>query len=442
MTQKLRELHEQYGQVVRVGPNEVSTSDWSVYRDIYSGKASTKSKAFYDVIRAGGVHLNIFSMQNKEQHAARRKLENQSYSRQAILQNQSLIAEKANVLVRRLVKTAEDSHSSATADFYDLSGLFSLEVILKCALNRDYGDSPAGDSLTILKAMDGGAISTQLSTALSPIVTRKTGVYFPGFIGHAFRQHNVYEEMTKELLAQFERQHEASPSDTSRFMVAPMLTHTDGFLGRRLTKEEVLEEVMGLTFAGSGTTSTTLTYLVYSLARDATLQDQLREELRAVPESLLELQSLPLLNAIIKETFRMYPTIMSTLPRVLDHPLQVGKHVLPARTIVGMQNYVHHRDSNLFPQPDDFIPERWLETNCDEKRIEDMNAALTPFSLGSRNCIGQNLARAELHLATSKIFKRLRLTLNAQMTDWDMEMEDRFNIAPRGRRLLVDVEVL
>ena len=225
-------------------------------------------------------------------------------------------------------------------------------------------------------------------------------------------------------------------------MVAPMLTHTDGFLGRKLTEEEVLEEVMGLTFAGSGTTSTTLTYLVYSLACDATLQNQLREELRTAPESLLELQNLPLLTAIIKETFRLYPTIMSTLPRVLDYPLQVGKYVLTAQTIVGMQNYVHHRDRTLFLEPDNFIPERWLAANNGDQQIVDMNAALTPFSLGSRNCIGQILARAELYLATSKIFNRLKLSLNPQMTEWDLEMEDRFNIAPKGRRLLVDVEVL
>ena len=427
---------------MRVGPNEISTSDWSVYREIYSGKASTKSKAFYDSIRAGGIHLNIFSMQHKEQHAARRKLENQSYSQQAILQNESLIAEKADVLVRRVVKAARDSHSGTTADFYDLSGLFSLEVILKCALNRDYGDSPAGDSRTILKAMDGAAISTHITTALSPIVTRKTGIYFPGLIGRSFRQHNLYEAMTKELLAQFERQHESSPKESARFMVAAMLTQKDGFLGRKLTEEEVLEEVMGLTFAGSGTTSTTLTYLVYSLARDATLQDRLREELNNTPESLLELQNLPLLTAIIKETFRMYPTIMSTLPRVLDHPLQVGKYALPAQTIIGMQNYVHHRDRTLFPEPDKFIPERWLGLNSGNQQIMAMNAALTPFSLGSRNCIGQNLARAELYLATSKIFRNLNISVNPQMTEWDMEMEDRFNIAPKGRRLLVDVEVL
>ena len=102
-----------------------------------------------------------------------------------------------------------------------------------------------------------------------------------------------------------------------------------------------------------------------------------------------------------------------------------------------MQNYVHHRDPTLFPEPDRFIPERWLDGS-----VGDMNNALTPFSVGSRNCIGQTLAKAELYLAVSKIFRQLRISLNTTMTDWDMVMEDRFNIAPKGRRLLLDIDVL
>ncbi len=99
---------------------------------------------------------------------------------------------------------------------------------------------------------------------------------------------------------------------------------------------------------------------------------------------------------------RLYPTNITTLPRVLDRYLMVGKHVLPTGTFVGMQNYVHHRDAGLFPHPDEFLPDRWLKADT---KVKDMEATLTPFSLGPRSCIGQNLARAELYLATSKIFR-------------------------------------
>ena len=152
------------------------------------------------------------------------------------------------------------------------------------------------------------------------------------------------------------------------------------------------------------------------------------------------MKDLPYLNAAIKETMRLNPTIISTLPRVLDVPLTLPKAgiALPAGTVVGMQNYVHHRDPTVYSDPHSFRPERWLGL----APSSDMEKALTPFSLGSRNCIGQNLARAELLLATSLLFRKLDLQLNEEMKNDDMDMEDRFNIAPRGRKLLLNVREL
>ncbi|KIW97499.1 uncharacterized protein Z519_01083 [Cladophialophora bantiana CBS 173.52] len=190
-------------------------------------------------------------------------------------------------------------------------------------------------------------------------------------------------------------------------MATPMFVNEDPYLGRRLTQPELVEELMSITFAGSGTTPSTLTYLLYAMSKDTVRQECLH---------LNEVKNLPYLNAVLKETFRLYPTIMSTLPRILDRPVNIGDYVLPPDTLVGMQNYVHHRDAELFHRPDEFLPERWLEKNGDASRIKYMESALTPFSLGPRNCIGQNLAKAELYLAVSNIFRKLRLQLNADMT--------------------------
>lgn len=71
-----------------------------------------------------------------------------------------------------------------------------------------------------------------------------------------------------------------------------------------------------------------------------------------------------------------------------------------------------------------------------------MEAALTSFSLEPRNCIGQNLAKAELYLATSKIVQAMKLRVNTEMTDDDMFMEGRGPTVPRGKRCLLDIEPL
>lgn len=227
---------------------------------------------------------------------------------------------------------------------------------------------------------------------------------------------------------------------TERFMATPLLHGEDPFLGRQLSEDEAIEEAMGLAFAGSGTTSSTLLYLFYvlSLPRNRHIQLKLREELQNASSTLAEVKDLPFLNAVIKETMRLYPTIIGTLPRVLDAPLQSDEIELPAGTIIGMQNYVHHRDPSVYAEPNAFNPERWI----DQSPSSDLEKAFTPFSLGSRNCIGQNLARAELLLATSLVFRGLDLSLNKDMKESDMDMEDRFAVSPKGKRLLLDVSQL
>ena len=381
-------------------------------------------------------------MRNKAQHSARRKLQSQPYSQQAILENETLIADNANIMVRRIIKAAQDSPSGNVADVYRFCGLFSLEVILKCAFNRDYGESSNSSSSTLLEAMDASALLLPLDAAFPFLKKYDVGQHVPGFVGQVYRQFDVWVSMMTALVDDFRRQEKALDK-THRFMATPLLVNKDDFLGRFMNEGEIVEEAMGIAFAGSGTTSTTMVYLLYALScPEATdIQDRLREELRVTGDTLNDVKDLPLLNAVIKETFRLYPTIISTLPRVLDVPVALPRAgiVLPKGSVVGMQNYVHHRDADLFPQPDQFLPDRWLKVDF---ATRDMNAALTPFSLGPRNCIGQNLARAELYLATSKIFKSLKLTLDSTMRASDMQMEDRFNIAPKGRRLLLNVELL
>lgn len=382
-----------------------------------------------------GRHDNLFGIRNKEAHKARRKLQNHSYSQQTVLRNEDFIGEKADILVQRIIRAAKESPSGRTSDVFTLNGLFSLEVILKCAFNRSYGDSPDGDSLTLLNMMERSSVAFATCVAL-PFITRKNGHLIPGVIGQAFKQWALWEAVTKGLLDQFIHGEVKEDTDHMRYMATAMVSNTDVYLGRKLTTDEALEELMGLTFAGSGTTSTLLSYLLWCLAKDTRTQDKLREEILGAGTTLNELQHLPLLNAVIKETHRVYPSFMGFLPRTLDHSITIGKYKLPKSITVSMASFVHQRDQDLFFDPDSWWPERW---KFDTK---DMNAALTPFSIGVRNCIGQNLANAELYLATSKIIRKLKLRLSEEMTDLDMEMEDRGPTIPKGRRLLLDIEVL
>ncbi|OAL43686.1 cytochrome P450 [Pyrenochaeta sp. DS3sAY3a] len=430
---KLEELHRQYGNVVRVGPREVSVADWRHIRTIYcNSKTVMKHAAFYSA--ASFVRKNnIFQMTDPMEHAARRKLSSRPYAQQSVTRLDYLIQKKGEDLAHRLISEAATTTKN-TADAYKLCGLFSFETICKAAFAKDFDRNDGDDAaLSVLRAMEGSA-PTMIFDSIFPFL-RSTGLgpKIPGFIGDAYRNLGYWEKQSRSMVDHFL---EKSSSD-DQYLLTPIATGVDSFLDRKLNHEELVEEAMGYMFAGSGTTSSTLTYLLYalSLPENWHIQERLRREINELrTDDISGIRQHPYLNAVIKETFRRYPTIVSTLPRVLLEPLHLHELVLPKGTVVGMQNWMHHRDAAVFPNPDAFQPERWLRSS------DMMEDSLTPFSIGRRNCIGQNLAWEELYLAVGAIMHAgLKFSISPEMEPWEMEIEDRFNIAPRGHRLLLTV---
>ncbi|KAJ6107573.1 cytochrome P450 [Penicillium sp. IBT 18751x] len=435
--QKLHNLHKLYGPVIRLGPNEVSAGSYKDYRPIYNdAKSITKDPSFYSVATFVGKG-NLFQMTNSAEHSSRRRMSAAPYSLQSINSLNVLIRERAENLVKNLVDRASES-TSGTVDAFELCGLYSLEVICQAAFATDISaESQNVRGLKLLDAMDGSA-KTFIFTALMPwLRSAGCGMMLPGHIGECYRKGAYWELELRRMLDHLLKATAEGQSTENNFL-APLLDRQDSFLGRKLTKEELIEEAMGIMFAGSGTTSTTLTYLLYALAceENAEIQTKLRQEVKKLPPNdMLTLRACPYVNSVIKEVFRLFPTIISTLPRVLGSQFQLGGYVLPAGTVVGMQNYVHHRDSAVFDAPDMFNPERWLNST------KEMELSLTPFSVGKRNCIGQNLAWEELYLAVDAIMRSdITLKLGKEMKSWEMDMEDRFNIAPKGRRLMLEIK--
>ncbi|KAI8665714.1 hypothetical protein NCS56_01008300 [Fusarium sp. Ph1] len=440
----LRRLHERYGPIIRVGPNEVSLSDWRMYRRIYTNKQALKDPKFYSPFSFLG-HGNVFSVtsSNAADHSSRRKLQAKTYSQQEIALHASSILQRTDVLIDRLLKSASDSPTN-TANAYDLFGAWGLEIICKLLVDADIPEDPS-QTIHMLEALESSP-PTFFANILFPwLPTFRFKTRLPGILGHAYRAFGEWERLTIGMLKYYQSQ-ERDSGDKRQFGVAPLLEANNKHIGRKYHFREALEEAMGILLAGSGVSGHTFIYLTYALAlpQGRRIQETLREELKGAGDSLPELMALPYLSAVIKETYRVYPAIMSTLPRILGEPLEVtGTDVtLPPGTIVGMQNYVHHRDPVLFTRPDEFIPERWLEGHEMSRGInlDDANAALTPYSVGSRNCMGQTLAKTKLYLAVPRLVRRLDFRLSKEMKPDDMHMKDLWAVQPKGRRLLLDIK--
>jgi hypothetical protein len=99
----------------------------------------------------------------------------------------------------------------------------------------------------------------------------------------------------------------------------------------------------------------------------------------------LTLEKLPYLTAVIKEGLRFSYGVPGRLPRVIETPKATfNGHTVPRGTIVGMSSWMMHRNPIIWPEPDTFSPERWL----DPDKARKLEKYLVAFTKGSRQCIG------------------------------------------------------
>lgn len=369
--QWLYELHKKHGPVVRVAPGEVSVADPAHYRTIYSNpKTSHKDPGFYGAASFTGLD-NIFQMTNREQHAARRKLVAAPYSLQSMHKLEHIVRGKSRLLAGRFLSDAAASRRG-TVDGYELCALFSFELVCAAGFAKDFSDR--GSALSVLRAMETSGPRFIFNAIFPPLKDASWSTKMPGRVGAVYRAHEYWHECSRQMVREYLDRKDSE--DIQDYLLAPFRDRVDGWLGRQLSEAEFVEEAMGIMIAGSGTTSSTLTYFLYAISRPENrhVQDRLREEVMALSGAdLAELRGAPYLNAVIKETMRLYPTIISTLPRKLDQPIYINGMELPPGVLVGMQNYVHHRDPVIFPDPEAFRPERWLESSD----LETMEAAFS-----------------------------------------------------------------
>ncbi|KAI1438862.1 cytochrome P450 [Xylaria sp. CBS 124048] len=173
-----------------------------------------------------------------------------------------------------------------------------------------------------------------------------------------------------------------------------------------LTPGEIYTNAELFMLASTETTSSLLTGTTYYLLKNPDKMKILTGEIRGRFESDEEitfeaLAQLEYLNACIREGLRVYPPIPSAIPREIAE----GGNVTMGKWLLGVTRVsVHHtatyRSSMSFKNPDEFVPERWLG---DPAYKDDIREAHQPFSVGTRNCLGMNMARHEMRLLLSKL---------------------------------------
>ncbi|OOF90885.1 hypothetical protein ASPCADRAFT_10335 [Aspergillus carbonarius ITEM 5010] len=426
--ERIHQAHLQYGPVVRFGPNELSIADPAAVRAIYMSDAFVKEETFY---RAKTIFHedHLFSTRDVRAHRQRRKLFARGYSQAAMMEYEPNISNKIDILLKQWKARSADG----PIDVYPWLHWFAFDVVYHLMFDDDPGQVASGQSHEVIAYLAAWKPTYIYKKEFFPQLDR-WGVYVPGYVGDYFRQVQEWKKYSVNLIKRSRERGTKTP-----FLRAVLNGDEDAFLGRPLTNSELAEECMAGMFAGSGTTANTFLFLLWACLRRPDIVDRLKAELReAFPDPSIipdyrTCSSLPYLQAVISETLRRYPVAISQLPRTAVKDTVVAGVVIRKGTTVGTQNYTTHFNEEAFPNPLEFRPERWLEKENETSRKE----AWTPFSIGSRKCIGINLAQMELSKLVATFFRRFDGTVDDSIDDDAMRMYDTFTASPAGGKLLV-----
>ncbi|KAF6824932.1 l-ascorbate oxidase [Colletotrichum musicola] len=410
---RIRELHEKYGPVVRIAPDELSYTSSVAWKKIYGQRSPEFSKCFdgrgiagpsvsNPAVRNGGIVTA-----DQEPHARLRKAVLPAFSERALREQEEILQLYANKLMDQL---RASSQSGAPQDLVKWFSLTAFDIISDLAFGQAAGclDDASQPWLQVLGARAQGIVRYQfaihyglegLLERLAPkaqkLALKKHGELTAGKVKRRLQQTETKKDFMSYILEN--RQADLSNADLVRMASAFIV-------------------------AGSGTASTALSGIAYFLCSNPEKYLKLTQEIRSAFDkdsdiTMASTGELRYLKAVIEEGLRIYPPSPSTLPRFVPG---VGEEIegkwVPAGTAVGVHQLSAAHSSANWARASEFIPERWLEG--EEAFKTDDKSASQPFSFGPRNCIGKSMAYAELRIVLAKLFWNFDLELVGNSNDW------------------------
>jgi cytochrome P450 len=199
--------------------------------------------------------------------------------------------------------------------------------------------------------------------------------------------------------------------------------------GTTLTDLQIRDEVMTLMFAGHDTTTSTVAFMFYELARAPQIVARLLAEqdgqLADGQPSTAQLMSgeLSELELVLDETLRKYPPAWIG-PRRSVEPFEFAGHSIPGRAFVDYCSWASHHLPEVFPEPDEFRPGRFTP----EAKAALPKGAYVPFGGGSRTCIGMRFGQLEIRTIATLLLARFTLSLPE---DFHLEIRQMPTISPK-----------
>ncbi|EGD94501.1 hypothetical protein TESG_02017 [Trichophyton tonsurans CBS 112818] len=430
----IAKLHEKYGDIVRVGPREISYTSASANRTIFGGRPTEETVFEKNPVvwlqGSGEIH-NIFFARHRE-HVRYRKMMAPAFSEAAIREQEPVIQEYVTKFIDGM------RERSGKACYPDANGVvniqawynfFVFDILSRLSFGTTVGSLDQGDYHPWVTVISGAIKHSQYVQAAHRLrpYHRLLELFIPKAISEPYDTHM---EFAGKTLLERQKGDSIGRADFASFILKGM------------SEAELLDNVNILVTAGGDTTAATMTSMTYYLTHNPEsyrkLVDEIRETFQAEEEiTVSSVANLKYLRAVIQETMRIHPPVPVGLHRVVPRSgAAIDGQWLPGETWVSVAPLAAYRSPRYWRDPEKFIPERWLGEPAFESDHRDV---CTPFSIGQRSCIGINLAKVNLRLVIARLL--WSFDLEAQPDNVDPHDHLEYGVW-QGEPLRVRVKVL
>lgn len=450
LTFRLLPLHAKYGSVVRIAPDELSFTAAEAWTDIYGHRVGMnagvdelpKSERFY---RTKGTLPNIIG-ENRENHALLRRVLSHGFSERSLREQEPIIVGYADQLVRQLRKYCvdgdrPDEKRRGRMDLTSWYNWVTVDIISDLTFGEGSGclERAAYDPWVV-------AINGTIEDFIPLLVLRYLGLEDPfNWLVRRFfnkKRKNHTQQSTEKLRRRMDL--ETQRPD----FIDCILQKKDAW---NLQFEQLLGNASTLLVAGSETTATLLTAMTFILLKHPEALNKLTQEIRSSFTSdneitLASVTNLPYMLACLNEAMRYYPPVpIGPLRTVPKGGVNIAGHFVPEGTDVAVWHWPMFHDPKHFERPMEYRPERFLrdgsapmfhdprqfkrDTEPPSERVSkdrspefagDNLKMVQPFNIGPRNCLGRNLAYAEMRL----ILARMIFNFDIELADPDFNWLD------------------
>ncbi|KAF4340768.1 cytochrome P450 monooxygenase [Fusarium beomiforme] len=418
----IHELHQKYGPIVRIGPNLLDLDYPELIKTIYGTDTKWRKTEFYDnnaIIVDGKIMHNLFSQTSPTEHARMKKPIAKYYSSSSVL----TLETKMNRVIEEFFAQLEERYMQNTkaVDLATWFGLYTWDMISTLTFSQPFGYMQQGNDFD--GNINSSALAVQYFARVGqiPIMDKflgKNPIMRIGFPDLSHITRFAYQQLQDRLNQR--RVDKLDKTDFLEYFLDGMENNPD-----QNDANLVLNFVLANILAGADTTAITLRAVFGFLLDTPHAMDKLQNEILAEgfdhsqAISYSSARSLQYLDAVVRESLRMHPSVAMPLERyVPSHGLTLPDgSFLPRGTGVGMNPYIIGRNQEVWGKDaNEFRPERWLKGDDEDEelyqqRLRKMKAADLTFGGGSRICLGRHIALVQIYKAVATLVSRYEIRL-------------------------------